>query len=239
VNILTTVGSHHVHDPTDLKVEHYSAIGANLTRVTFVNNGAGPTYYLPFTANNIHSMQLPANPGFNALFVTANLDGCWIFIERKTTGNVVVYHANASGPGMAPTALQSATTPLFQTAAAIAQLDALFTAARAHYNGTVTTNTWRLKKERYLRQVHNRLVHKAGKGRTGMQFAAPEHGSYTTVVGFYAGGHWEFWFQTFSQFMYRRPVRHIKSVFGYRDVDPDVVNDPYVIVEAARWLTLP
>jgi hypothetical protein len=59
------------------------------------------------------------------------------------------------------------------------------------------------------------------------------------VVGFYAGGHWEFWFQTFLQFMYRRPANHIKSFFGYRDVNPDVINDPYMIVEASRWLTLP
>jgi len=240
VNVLTNANPHYVHDPADRKDEAYAGLGyANLTRVSFTNNPAGSTYYLPFMANTIRSMELPANPGFNALFVTANLDGCWIFVDYKANGNVVVFHANASGPVVSPTPQQSATDPLFQTPAAIAQLNTLYNNAVGHYAGTATQARWVLRKDRYLREVNNRLVHKAGKGRTGVAFALPEHGSYTTFVGFHAGGHWEFWFQTFSQFIYRRPAAHIKSIFGQRAVNPDVTHDPYVIMESCRWLVLP
>lgn len=239
VNILNTNGNHHVHDPADRKDEAYAGMGyAHLVRVTFAGNPAGTTYFLPFTANNIHSMLLPANPGFNALFVTANLDGCWVFVDRKNNGDVAVYHANASGAGISPTAQQSATTPLFQTVAAVNQLDNLYAAAAPHYAGTPTTNHYVLKKDRYLREVNNRLTRKAGQGRTGLGFALPEHGSYTTFVGFYTAGHWEFWFQTFSQFIYRRPKAHIKSVVGRRTVNPDVTHDPYEILEHCRWVVI-
>jgi hypothetical protein len=239
VNTLAVNGSHHAHDPADRKTEAYSGIGANLERVTFANNVAGNTYYLPFSANNIHSMRLPANPGFPALFVTANLDGCWIWVERKNNGDVVVYHANSSGPGLSPTVAQSATQPLFQTGAAQLALQALYVGARNYYTPAHTTMNWFLTKPRYLRDVNLRLLHKAGQGRTGINHAGPEHGSYTTFVGFYLAGHWEFWFQTFSQFLYRRPAIHPKSVFGHRNVNPHVVNDPYQIVEATRWLIVP
>lgn len=232
-------GRHQAHDPADRKDTQFAAIGANLTRVSFATNLAGHVYYLPFSATNIHSMELPANPGFPAVFVTANLDGCWIFLDRKANGNVVVYHANSSGAGFSPTVQQSATTPLFQTPAAIGDLNALYAAAAVHYNGVATTNHWVLKKDRYLREVNNRLLRKAGQGRTGVNFGAPEHASYTTFAGFHNGANWEFWFQTFSQFIYRRPKLHIKTALGKRDHDPDVVNDPYVMVEAVRWLTVP
>ncbi len=240
VNMLATAGPHHVHAPADRKTEQFGVCGyANLVRVTFNGNPAGDTYYLPFTANNMHSMQLPANPGFNAVFITANLDGCWMFVDRKNNGNVVVYHANASGPTYSPTAQQSATTPLYQTPAALGQLNNLYNAASPYYNGTPTTNHYVLRKDRYLREVNNRLARKAAQGRTGVTYAVPEHGSYTTFVGFYIGGHWEFWFQTFSQFIYKRPRAHIKSLFGHREVKPDVSYDPYEIVEATRWLVVP
>jgi hypothetical protein len=239
VNRLNANGAHWAHDPADRKTEAYAGLGANLTRVTFANNAAlGQTYYLPFSGNNIHSMMLPANPGFPALFTTANLDGCWIWVERKTNGQVIVYHANSSGPGNSPTALQSATTPLFQTPAAQNNLTALYNAARGYYGG-VTQLNWCLNKPRYLREVNNRLLHKAAMGRTGINFASPEHGSYTTFAGFYLNGHWEFWFQTFSQFLYRRPTMHAKSVFGHRNVNPHVANSPYEVVESVRWLVVP
>jgi len=240
VNILNTTGFHHVHDPADRKTEVTGVLGyANLVRVTFNNNPPRQIYYLPFTANNIHSMELPANPGFPAVFITANLDGCWIFVDRKNNGNVVVYHANASGPTYSPTMQESATQPLYQTPAAVGQLDALYTAAEPYYNGTPTTNHWVLKKPRYLREVNNRLVRKARQGRSGVTYALPEHGSYTTFLGFYTGGHWEFWYQTFSQFVYKRPLAHIKTIFMHRTVNPDVSYDPYQIVEAAKWLVVP
>jgi len=125
VNTLATVGNHTVHDPADRKTAQYAPYGhANLIGVSFNNNPAGTTYYLPYSHDTIHSMELPANPGFYAVFVTANLDGCWMFVEHKTNGNVVVYHAN-SITGVSPTAQQSATRPIYQTLAAQNQINGL------------------------------------------------------------------------------------------------------------------
>jgi hypothetical protein len=229
---------HRAHDPTDRKTEVVTPQPNGLATVGFTNNAHGHVYYLPFAHNEVRSIRLPANPGFNAVVLTANLDGCWMFVDRKNNGDVIVYHANASGPAYAPTAQQSATTPLFQTAAAQNQLQNLYQGAAAHYAGTPTTVRYVLRKSRYLQEVDARLQHKAAQGRTGVNYAAPEHASFTTFAGFYLAGHWEFWFQTYSQFIYRRPKMHIKSVFGHRSHDPHVTHDPYEIVEAVRWVVL-
>jgi hypothetical protein len=152
VNQLAAVGNHRVHDPLDRKTAQYAPWGnqSNVTAVSFIDNPNGTTYYLPYSHDNIHSMELPANPGFYALFVTANLDGCWIFVEHKNNGNVVVYHAN-SITGVSPTVQQSATDPLFQTNAAWIRNAALYIAARAHYAATPNQALWVLRKNRYSR----------------------------------------------------------------------------------------
>lgn len=236
---LNVNGNHRVHDPNARWDEVHTPQNANLVGVTFTRNDAtGTTYYLPFSHNNIHSLHLPANPGFAATLVTANLDGCWMFVEHKADGSVVVYHANAFGPGMAPTAQQSATDPQFQTAAAQNHLDQSFTAAAAHYNGVATVRTHRLRKPRYVQNVHNRLVHKAAQGRIGVTYPLPEHASFSTFIGAYHNGHWEFWFQTYSQFYYRRPKLHVKSALLHRTVNPHVTTDPFEIMEATRWVVL-
>jgi hypothetical protein len=242
VNQIAVAGNHIVHDPTDRKSAVYALVGGggNVQRITFTTNLAGAHYYLPFSPNKIHSMRLPANPGFGATFLTANLEGCWIFVERKATGDVVVFHANAGAPGMSPTALQTATTPLFQTPLAIAHLTAIHAAASAHYGG-LTTNTYTLKKYQYLNAVNAKLLRKAADRRTGVNFPAPEQSSYTTFVGFHTGlpgAHWRFWFQTYSQLTYQRPVISRKSFFANRTVNPDVTHDPFEVVEAQNWLNL-
>ena len=162
-----------------------------------------------------------------------------MFIDVKNNGNIVDYHANATA-GVAPTPQQSATMPTFQTPACLAQLDALYTAASVYYNGAPTTLHLAFKKARYLRDVAARLQRKANKGRTGVQFGnTPEHGSLTTFAGFFRSGRWEFWFQTYSQFLYQRPATHWKAKVGHGTVNPHVTADPYEVIEAGMYFRAP
>jgi hypothetical protein len=226
---------HYAHDPADRVRCTITPNPNGVSMVNFTNDPVGDTYFLPYRPNEVHSMRLPANPGFPAVFLTANLDGCWMFIDKKTNGDLVVYHANASA-GVAPTLQQSATQPTFQTAGAIAALLGHYVTATPFYAGTANALHFELRKSRYLREVDNRLQRKTNRGRTGVQFGGGvEHGSLTTFAGFFRHNAWEFWFQTYSQFYYDRPQGHIKSKFGFQRVNPDVTHDPYKIIEATLW----
>jgi hypothetical protein len=73
--------------------------------------------------------------------------------------------------------------------------------------------------------------------RTSVNFAGAgaEHGSLTMFVWLYLGGRWEFWFQTYSQFIYNRPANSLKARLGFGTVNPDVTHDSYEVMEAARF----
>lgn len=242
IRVSHTAIPHFAHDPTDRVIQNIVARNPhnNVWGVQMQTNPAGDTIYLPYRPAEIHSIRLPANPGAGGatIFLTANLDGCCMFLEVKNNGDIIVYHAN-SQVGV-PTAQQSATMPTFQTPACLADLDAMYQAARAHYNGTPTSMQVALKKSRYLRDVGHRLAHKTAQGRTGHQFGGTaEHASFTTFAGFFVANRWEFWFQTYSQFIYDRPAGHIKSRFGHRTVDPDATHDDFEIIEAVRYFRAP
>ena len=149
INVLHSALPHLAHDPTDRVTQTVSKLPNGVYAVTFTNSPNGDTIFLPFQPDQIRSIELPANPGPGGAtkFLTANLDGCCMFIDIKNNGNIIVYHANASA-GVTPTPQQSATMPTFQTPACLAQLDALYTAASVYYNGAPTTLYLAFKKVR-------------------------------------------------------------------------------------------
>jgi len=242
ITITHNAHPHYVHDPTvRVRQTVTKDPNNNVRQVALAVDPAGDTIYLPYRPNEIHSVQLAANPlpGGATNFLTANLDGCCMFIDVKTTGNVVVYHANAS-TGVAPTPQQSASQPWFQTLACVQELDREYTAAAVHYNGTANANHQRLLKARYLQAVGHRLLQKTAAGRTGLQFGGGvEHASFTTFAGFFVNNRWEFWFQTYSQFIYQRPVGHWKSKLGFRDIDPDPTHNNFRIMECTQFYRCP
>jgi len=226
----------------------------NLYKVNFSRDPQhGKTVYLPFAADRIHSIVLPGNPAADEpkTFMTANLDGCAIFIDVKQNGDVIVYHANSS-TGTAPTAQQSATNPTFQKASCTQIIDYLYGLASAWHNGLGPGQsgpnvaggqpTFELRKPRYLQNVGARLTQLANLGYTGAQYhGTPEHGSFTTFAGFFTNNRWEFWFQTYSQFYYVRPQTGLKGmvVGGQKTVNPDVSHDDFEIMECVRVYRVP
>ena len=233
----TDIG-HDVNDRVNLSFNKHAH--QNVYDVQPQKDPAGNTVFLPFHADEVHSVELPANPGAGGptKFLTPNLDGCCMFIEVRAGGNVVVYHANAI-TGFAPTVQQSATQPTFQTAGALNQLGVLHNTASANYAGGIQ-HMVALRKATYLQQVHNKLQHKNNKGRTGVQFGrGAEHASYTTFAGFFINNKWEFWYQTYSQFYYDRPATTLKSKLGFGTVDPDVTHADFEIVEARMYFRAP
>jgi hypothetical protein len=240
IRITHTAVPHFAHDATDRVTQTVQRSPNGVYNVTFGMAAGGDTIYLPYRPDEIHSIRLPANPGPAGarFFHTANLDGCCMFIDVKTNGDLVVYHANST-IGVAPTVQQSATQPTFQTPGCLTNLQNLYNGASAHYPGANTHHV-AFAKARYLREVDRRLVRKTAQGRTGAQFGGTaEHASLTTFAGFFVAGKWEFWFQTYSQFIYDRPATHWKSRLGRQTVNPHVTQDPYEVVESARVFRAP
>jgi hypothetical protein len=241
VPITLTSGQHKIHSfatsrvkKTITKTQHN-----NVFAITMIVDQTADTVYLPFSRDYIHSIELPAIPPAGVeCFLTANLDGCCMFIEVKTNGNIVVYHANMF-TGASPTAVQSATQPTFQTPACLTGLNNLYTAASAHYAGTANSiGVQALKKATYLKEVDTILLHKTAQGRQGIQFGGgAEHASLSTFAGFYKNNHWEFWYQTYSQFIYSRPATHWKSQIGHSDVNPNALHDDYKITDCRLYFT--
>ena len=232
-NELHVAGAHHVHDPADRVVQTLAPLANGSCTVSFTKNAAGDTIYLPYSHDKIRSVLLPGNPGVGGptMFLTANLDGCCMYMDVKQNGDVAVFHSNAI-TNVSPTMVQSATMPTFQTPGCRQLLASQYDTAKTYYAG-ITGKSLALAKGRYLREVDHILRDKAGHGRTGPNgVGLPEHGrSFTTFGGFFVNNHWEFWFQTTSQFIYSRPAKNLKSLLGKRVVNPDVTHDPYKVVE--------
>lgn len=228
-------GPHIVHDPNVRLTQTLVPVAANNQyRVTLAADPNGDTIYLPYQPEQIHSLVLPAAPlGGVKNFLTANLTGCWIYIEVKTNGNIVVYHANRSA-GVSPTEEQSATNPVFQTPECIEGLDDLLQGT-----GPDARSQWAtLRKADYMQSVLARLNYKAAQGRTGIEYVRPQQMCEATVAGFFRDGKWEFWFQTYGRIYYRRPRLHWQSFRGRRTVEP-TINDYFEIFDVQRFFRAP
>lgn len=147
--------------------------------------GVRNCYYLPFKGNNITSIEIG-----NAArrFVTDNLSGCSIFIDRRANGNLVIHHANLQGGNYMPTAEQ-AQDMTYERYGTIAVKDQLHANAVAEsYAGAAPQGS--LFKSRYNSAA-------AGASRAAA-FGGAGYSAGTTVVGFRDAGGWQFYYQTWG-----------------------------------------
>lgn len=147
-------------------------------------NGHNNCYYLPFLANNICSVKIGTAA---RVFVTDNLSGCSIFIDRAPDGDLVLYHANRQGLAYAGSAAQRL-DGAHERQVTVAVKTQMHTGAVAlRYPGAV--NLASLFKARYMTN--------AARHMNVARFANVVTNIYgTTVAGFYRNGAWLFWFQT-------------------------------------------
>ncbi len=114
------------------------------THVTSAQNAAGDTIFLPFQQNQVHSVYIQTGLAYAAGvrgFITVNLSGCRLYIDRVTGSNdLIIYHANALaiGPYIKPgqVAPLNPPDPLDmdkETVARAQALDAQHTNARAYW----------------------------------------------------------------------------------------------------------
>lgn len=106
--------------------------GVGIAGVTSLDpqaNPGGDTYFLPFATNEIASIVLPApgGPGVQQSFLTTNLSGCMIYVDRVqgVPGSIVVYHAN--NEANAPAGNLGGQQPALELPACTAELNRLTT----------------------------------------------------------------------------------------------------------------
>lgn len=193
----------------------------------------GDVVYIPWGMGEIHTVEIPqAELGNITLFVTAQMQGCQLVVNKMTDGSYRFHHGNSL---QSPTAQQSATNPMFQTPAALTDLAHLHDITRPVVAAPVQISvTGTLSKAQYFSGVETRLAQKRANGRTGIIYAAPEHVSFTYVVGFRKGNGWSIWYQTSSQFFYTRPP---KAIFRPTVVDP-VAGQNIEFIEAREAFSI-
>jgi hypothetical protein len=138
------------------------------------------TAYLPYYQDKISSIVLPDTGP--SVFVTDNMSGCCLYIDRQANGQLVVFHANSQlGSSQA---VMAGKPPSYQTESATKALDALVQAARRDHANLTSIGI--LSKSRYLSKV-DKLAKTADDFLGG-----------TTIVAFRKGKNWEFWYQNFG-----------------------------------------
>lgn len=55
-----------------------------------------PAYFLPWSNDAGYYLTLPSNPGDRKLFITAELTGCCVGVQRMDTGDFIVRHYNVA-----------------------------------------------------------------------------------------------------------------------------------------------
>ncbi|MFL5658774.1 MAG: hypothetical protein ACJ8CB_31900 [Ktedonobacteraceae bacterium] len=106
---------------------------AGRTKISFTLSAAGDTIFLPFNQNQVHSVYLPTAAAGVTGFITANMSGCRLYIDKVVgTNDLVIYHANALATGPYP----GGANPLNldkETVARVQALDTQHTNARAYW----------------------------------------------------------------------------------------------------------
>jgi hypothetical protein len=209
-------GDQRLHAFTNARATHTLERSGDAIKVKIAPDPNGDVVYIPWGIGEIHSVEIPQADLANInLFVTAQMQGCQLVVNKMDDGSFRFHHGNSS---QSPTAQQSATRPTFQTPAALVDLNRLHDITRPANAAPVQIQlTGTLSKAEYFAGVERRLAEKRANGRTGINYADPEHVSFTYVVGFNLGNQWSIWYQTASQFFYRRPT---KAVFRTKTVDP-------------------
>jgi hypothetical protein len=170
-------------------------------------NAAGNTIYLPYNDDKITSVRLPNPPPAGVdFFLTANMSGCKFFVDTIGGSNdLIVYHANTHQHGSPPH-----NSPVnSQSAAAVLVLDAMHTRAQGDYGGLALANVATCDKHHYYSQAALAEQRKFNQGRRlnypGMPApVAPEFAGGCSVMGFFIGAAWEFYYQTWGGVDYSR-----------------------------------
>jgi hypothetical protein len=166
--------------------------------------------YLPFHANRIASAVLPRH-GANGVryFFTEAMSGCSVFIDRSlTTNHLIVYHGNAMQcpvPDLSdPTAMSPAALRFLDGQHHDAQNDWIGATGKLAVNGGLAP-AGSIHKVTYNRKVAATIAQKkvAEKKISKLDMVVG-----TNVFGFYVGGQWEFWFQTYGYWQFDRNLFH-------------------------------
>jgi hypothetical protein len=199
---------------------------AGMYSITLTPDAAGNTFFLPYGGNEIHSVKLPARPDLLipavTNFITANLSGCCIYIEKiAATNEIIFYHANSVKHS--PDRMTGATQPSFQSGLALADLDRLYRLGTADYPGLKTVRKI-LTKVRYNSKLVGMMAAAAAlpenKGKT------VSYGAGTLVAGFFTGGAWQFWFQTFG-----RPEQYFDNPMSAKATRAEQDYGPFRVIE--------
>lgn len=210
---------------------------AGITSLDPQANPAGDTYFLPFATNEICSFVLPAPgvPGNPQSFLTTNLSGCMIYVDRVqgAPGSIVVYHAN--NEANAPAGHLGGQQPTLELPACTAYLNQLYNQARAHYaaapHGLVLLPGGNVAKPAYNAGAMAEVNRKIGQHRTSVEFTGG-----TIVFGVVNGANWELYWATYGSCEYMRPKNAPKGWFGNRHKNPTTSAAPgYRVLGSARF----
>jgi hypothetical protein len=224
-------GGGNVALPTIHRAEHmeYGTAGSRATLNPVVHSmnpamrtlrctasAAGDTYFLPFRADHISSIRLPAAPpGGVDFFYTDNLSGCKIFVDTiGGSQDIIVYHANTTQHTIGPLAYADNQTVLADT-----ELNNLHTRARGDLGGLVFNLAGTVTMPQYFLAagVEERRKNQQGRKATAhdatpintpagpVSRARPKFYGGCTVVGFRNGVKWDLYFQTWGEIAYARP----------------------------------
>ena len=188
---------------------------AGRTHLALALNPAGDTIFLPFQRNQVHSVYIDmaaAGMGGVTGFLTPNLSGCRIYIDKVVgTNNLVIYHTNAVaiGPYIKPgqVAPLNPPDPLDmdkETPARLQALDAQYTTSKAYWAGAAPagralnlTGAPGLGAMTYYTSAVRAVQVGQNAGRTSVDF----YGG-TSVVGQLVAGAWQIWWQTYGDITY-------------------------------------
>jgi len=184
---------------------------AGRTKVTLTLNAAGDTIFLPFQQNEVHSVfidtaAIVAAGGVTG-FLTPNLSGCRIYIDKVVgTNNLVIYHANALATGPYPG--PPTPNPLDmdkETAARAAALDTQYRNSKAYWTAPAgppprplnLTNVSGLGATTYYTSAVRTVRNEQAAGRANVDFLGG-----VSVVGELVNGIWQIRWQTYGDCTY-------------------------------------
>ncbi|MFL5698282.1 MAG: hypothetical protein ACJ797_14425 [Ktedonobacteraceae bacterium] len=177
------------------------------TKVTLTLNAGGDTIFLPFQADQVHSVYLPtaaiAAAGVTG-FLTPNLSGCRIYIDKVVgTNELVIYHANALASGAYPGPYNPLNLDK-ETGIRTQALDTQYRNSKAYWTAATPTRAALnltqvdgLGATTYYTSAVRAVQAGQNAGRTSVDF----YGG-TSVVGQLVAGAWQIWWQTYGDITY-------------------------------------
>ena len=225
------VPTHRLYDAANCRVSLHATLntGAGVNGITSLDpapDPAGDTYFLPFATDQIRSIRLPAPAGAAcASFLTTNLSGCKMFVDRVTGGNgsIIVYHAN--NQTNAPPGQVGGQFPAFELTACTNTLRNLYTTARADWaaapHNLVLQAAGDVGKPVYNLNSDLEVQRKTGQNRSNVEFTGG-----TIVFGEIAAGAWTLYWATYGACEYDRPWNASKGWFGNKHNNPTAKANP-------------